>query len=456
MPIGINYKRLAEIHILQEYFLRAKDEEDVFGMDQTDFELLIAEKIKRQKYNIHNELLIQPLAATQELMQQQNIENLTTPLGFFLAAQVSERTGEEGLMQYTPYVPLQGTEDLIFSLKPQRLSNFKSFTQQRIDRRLPAIYYFSNLSENDLSQPADKVAPSLALPVLPEDALPEAEILMGELASRNDKLQEAIANSPIDDTDWQDIDGEGMISERDRRLLPEAFFYRFFAGDMVNQFKHVLTNKAGDIISESYQKQDKSYSQLRLDLRPTNEEGEFLELASGHYFLELTAWEDSTERWTSKREVIINNEWYDARAWGVLHLQPSSGNGEFDLLRADDLLVTEKVNGNTTVSHPVFTLKLRSRLSWWRYQKPSGFSNKEINKTDKFLEVVPSDNSEEVLTLVSKQPHRLSVLWRQISYPRVIGFGFAKVPLPGPENLVPEPEKMYADMYVSEIQPLIK
>ncbi|MFK7924455.1 MAG: hypothetical protein AB8H47_21030, partial [Bacteroidia bacterium] len=426
------------------------------GMDQAAFDALIAEKIKRQKYNIHNELLIEPSLSTKALLAQQNLEILSTPLGFFLAIQVSERAGDAGLMQYSPYLPLQGTEDLIFSMRPQRLSNFKSFTQQRLDRRLPAIYYFSNLSENDLLPPADKTAPSLSLPVMAEDDLPAAGVLMGELALRNGKTQEAIVNKPLNDTDWQDIDGGGLVHERDRRLLPEVFFYRFFASDQVNQIKHVLTNKTGDIISESYTSQAKGFSQVRLDLRPRTEEGEILMLNPGHYVLEITTWQDNTEQWTSKREVIINNDWYDARAWGILHLQPSSGNDSFDLLRPDNLLVTEKVNGKTSTPHPKFELRLRSRLSWWRYQKPSGFTNKEINKTDKFLEVVPSENGEEILTLVSKQPHRLSVLWRQISFPRVIGFGLAKVPLPGPENLVPEPEKMYADMYVSEIKPLIK
>lgn len=456
MPIGINYKRLVEIHILQEYFLRAQDEVDVFGMDQAALEATIAEKIKRQKYNVHNELAIEASPATQSLLERQNIRLLQSPLGFYLAIQVSELAGEEGLMQYNPYLPLQGTEDLIFTLQPQRLNNFKSFTQQRLDRRLPAIYYFSNLPENELSFPADKIAPSLALAILSEDDLPQAEILMGELALRNEKIQEAIVNNPLGDTDWQDIDGESLVNERDRRLLPEVFFYRFFASDQVNQFKHVLTNKVGDIISESYTSQAKTFGRIRVDLRPSAEDGEPLSLNPGQYVLELTAWHDNTEQWTSKRELIINNEWYDAKAWGVLHLQSSSGNDSFDLLRPDNILVTEKVNGKTTVSHPVFELRLRSRLSWWRYQKPSGFTNREINKTDKFLEAVASENSEEILTLVSKQPHRLSVLWRQISFPRMIGFGFAKVPLPGPENLVPEPEKMYADMHVSEIQPLIK
>ncbi|MEL7535184.1 MAG: hypothetical protein AAFN10_28025 [Bacteroidota bacterium] len=456
MPIGINYKRLAEIRILQEYFLRAKDEEDVFGMEQAALEAVIEEKVKRQKYNVHNQLLIEPSLATSELLSRQNIELLSTPLGFFLAVQVSEQAGEEGLMRYSPYIPLQGTEDLIFSMRTQRLSNFKSFTQERLDRRLPAIYYFSNLPEGELSFPADKEAPSLALSVLAEEDLAQAEILMGELALRNEKIQEAILNNPTEDTDWQDIDGEGLVSERDRRLLPEQFFYRFFASDQVNQFKHVLTNKAGETVSESYASQSNTFSRVQIDLRPKTEAGDILALSPGHYMLSFTAWHDNTEQWTSKREVIINNDWYDASLWGVLHLQPSSGNAPFALLRSGDLLVTEKVNGNTTVPHPVFELKLRSRLSWWRYQKASGFSNREINKTDKFLEAIASEDSEEILTLVSKHPHRLSVLWRQISFPRMIGFGFAKVPLPGPENLVPEPEKMYADMYVSEVQPLIK
>ncbi|MFK7920604.1 MAG: hypothetical protein AB8H47_01545, partial [Bacteroidia bacterium] len=168
MPIGINYKRLVEIHILQEYFLRAKDEEDVFGMDQAAFDALIAEKIKRQKYNIHNELLIEPSLSTKALLAQQKLRILSTSLGFFLASQLSERAGDAGLMQYSPYLPLKRTEALIFSMRPQRLSNFKSFTQQRLDRRLPAIYYFSNLSENDLLPPADKNAPSLSLPVMAE------------------------------------------------------------------------------------------------------------------------------------------------------------------------------------------------------------------------------------------------------------------------------------------------
>ncbi|MEM6346560.1 MAG: hypothetical protein AAF927_21915 [Bacteroidota bacterium] len=456
MPIGINYKRLLEVHILQEYFLKAKDEEDVFGMGQDELETLLAEKIKRQKYNVHNEFLIEPNASSKERMQRQNIEMLLTPLGFFLGLRVEDQAGEDGLMRYSPSIPLPVDTDLVFSLSPQRLSNMRSFTQQRLDRRLPAIYYFSNLSENDLLFPAGKLAPALSLTPLAEDALDRTDFLMGELALRNDKLQEAIVNLPTRDTDWQDIDGQGLVNERDRRLLPTVFEYQFFSTDKINQFKHVLKDAAGVTISESYQSQTKAFIRLQIDLRPKNEAGEILSLTPGHYVLELTAWESNTERWQSKREVVVNDDLYDPRAWGVLHFQPSSGNASFDLLRPDDLLVTEKVNGKTTVSHPTFELRLRSRLSWWRYQKPSGFSEKEINKTDKYLEVVSSEGTSDILTLVSKQPHRLSVLWRQISFPRVIGLGFAKVPLPGPENLVPEPEKMYADVYVSEVQPLIK
>lgn len=455
MSIGINYKRLFELDILQEFFLRRKDEEDVFGMDAADFDALVQEAVLKRGYQVSDQLLISPVAETETLLQRLGMRMIPTPLGFYLGIRVNERK-EGNVSRYEPFASVPETTELVFRLSPNQRSNFPNFTQLRLDQRLPAIYFFSNQNETDLAFGAAKTFPSLSLPALEEADLPQVEILMGDLASRNARLEEAKSNLPQTDEDWQEVGGENLIHERDRRLLPSVFRYRFLAGDQITRVEHRLFAPDDSLVSESFQQQDTPYQQVQLDLRPRNDEDEVQALAFGNYVLEIEASDGDTQRWLSRREVVIHDEWYDASAWGVLHMRPSSGNAQFDLLDANGMLITEKTDGNVSTLHPRFALRLRSRLSWWRYRKASGFSQQEIDKTDKFLEPATPGPAGEIASLLSKQPHRLSALWREISFPRMIGFGYAKVPLPGPENLVPEPERMYADIYVSEIQPLIK
>ena len=266
---------------------------------------------------------------------------------------------------------------------------------------------------------------------------------MGELALINGNLNQAIHETADEATGWQaKANDHFWVNEADRVLLPKVFYYDFH-DQVVESAIFNLRSESGALISVI----DTNQSEV---LKTVSDTGELLNvrldfdslstssgiLADGPYLLEAIPDGDDPE----VMPIHLSDELFlNSNFGGIIISSQDHGPGSAILDQGRELV---RINN----SHPVFEIRFKNRLTYWRYRSKADKALEPKNEAINFLEPVGNN-------LTTKLPSSLQRL------PILFENGGGKVFLPNPHSNRVKPEndgKVYSDIFISEVEGLIE
>lgn len=423
MAFKIKYSRLFECRFRHGYYLHPADEGNFYSLDDlTDAELI--QNLLRY-FDLSKVITIQPLLNTRKLMAGHRMKMAQTPHGFFVGLSVEEQAGTPAF--YRPKIAPSEDLRLYFGIRAEA-SAWAYATEERMAPNVPAIYYFSNLTD-DLADAAS----SLSRTPLGKEA---RSYEMGEYIWDGTDLYRAVirddAGANLSDTTyWEQLtDNFFEASDNDRQLLSDRFTYRFTpqASQLVDSATIELVDLSGTVVATDSFNDPNGLSIVSLD---------YSDVASGWYDLEVSG----ADGYTTTKRILINKELYDPQLWGVIAIGHEAGlSFEQRLLEADGTL---RHTATETVA-PVFELRIPNRYSFWRY----------VAHPTQTLAPAPGAEVEvfapEPSKLVTKvrlpmKKYGTKVEYRDLTNPTSPIF----LPNPSVQSVIPLPDgKIYSDVYL--------
>lgn len=333
--MDILYKPLAEILLLHEFYVTDSKSGSVFDLAaQPDRIAWLAGNYDPSQPSINSDLLVAPDSQTSAILRNQHIRLVPTNLGFLVGIRVAATAGG-----YQPFIPPPANLSLVFLLQKSN-PGLEGVTGSRLSRPLPAAYYFSN---QDCPDP--KTSPYLCNAVPAYDATYSYE--MGELSENGGSLQQASATGVA--PPMIPVKNAGFINENDRMLLSPTSWYSFSTTDNVTQASFTLTDSSDQVVRTitvgSSVPGAVPLQKVQLDF-PTANPG------LPPYTLSVTG----NNSYSRQFKVVFHVD--AGSCWGAIELFPTVNTAAFNLLDPGGYLVP-----NT----PIFEIRIKSRLAYWRY-----------------------------------------------------------------------------------------
>lgn len=348
----ILYKALAEILLLHEFYVTDSKLASVFAIaDQSARLTWLTDNYDPIEPSITTDLRVTPDERTAATLRNQHMRLISTNWGFIVGVRVTATAGG-----YQPKIPVPANLSLVFLLQKNNM-NLDGFTDSRLSRPMPALYYASNQDSPD-----PKTFPFLANAYPVYDASYPYE--MGELFTVGGTLQQFTADGSA--TPYTPVADSGFISENDRLLLPLKFPYTFTVTDNVTQATFTLKDSNNNIVTTITKTGTAAMGKVALDFTTAVAGAAPAAIGAGGtpplYTLEIAGNGGYSKTF---RILFYPDEKEIRNAWGVIELVPTTKTAAFDLLTPTGMLVPPAAP--PAPDHPVFELRIKSRLAYWRY-----------------------------------------------------------------------------------------
>lgn len=426
------YKTLFEVKVFHEYYLTNSDGETVFDhvlqKDRIDF---LFGRFTKDETNINSELAYVLSTSGKEMFKNHHLRLLTTYAGFKVVIEVNTQTLPDGTETYQPKIPLSA-DDCISVLLTKKNNMIDGYTNSRLNRQVNSLFYFSN--EEFLGS---KVSPSLSNSIPAFDASFPYE--QGELATHGVNDVRAFYMDSTNTIQWLPMVGSGYANENDRLLVPLGFFYSIDLSDNVTTVDFALKDSSNSVVAEYHFIQNEPIKKVFVavkgnDVTTLPKASPSVELV---YTLEVTG----NNGYHKILKLIFYEEQEVGNVWAMVHIKPKATNSNFDLLDGVGSLITQrKPDGTFNPLHPLFEIRVKSKITFWRYINEEGNNFQQNLHTDQ-LEL----NTGK---LVSKKPRSLS--FSPVFYKKPDNSAYY-LPNPRPHALFRlESDRLYTDVYVSE------
>lgn len=430
--MGIYYKTLFEIKIFHEYYLTDPDGTNVFDKNlQADRLAFLLERFVKGEPGINEELAYTVPRQAEALFRNQKLRLLPTYGGFKVAIEVVPETLGDGTKVYRPKVPL--TDDTAMPvLLMKKNSRIDAYTNGRMSRDASAVFYFSNEVYSGA-----KVHPFLSnnIPLLS----PTYAYEQGELADHGANTIRAFYRDSGGTIRWLSRNGTGYANESDRLLVPPGFYYSFGAAGNVTDAAFTLRDAGGNVLSSYTFSQPAPIARVYIPVR-AEDVLTVPESAPSPQLLNTLEVTGSNGYSRTLRLMFYGGTERIGDSLGLVHIKVRTANNNFDLLDASGLLIMRrKPDGTYNPGNPVFEIRLRSRIAFWRYinERKNDFQNN----------LHPDQLELQGGKLVSKEPRSLSY---GPQYFRKPDNSLYYLPTPTRETLRSEGDRIYSDIYVSE------
>jgi hypothetical protein len=359
--MDILYRPLAEILLLHEFYVTDSKLASVFDVaDQTARMLWLSDNYDQSEPSVMDDLPVIPDARTAAVLRNQHMRLVPTNWGFLVAVRVTKGIRPDTTPGFQPMIPIPANLSLVFLLQNNNY-NLNGFTNGRLARSTQAAYYFSN---QDCPDP--KTSPFLANAVSAYD--PAYSYEMGELSLNGGALQQATA-SGIAPTQAP-LTNSGFISENDRLLLPYRFYYSFAATDSVTQATFTLTDPNGNVVTTVTQGSTAAGAPLLqkafLDFTGATPALDPMVIGEGGVLPLYRLGVAGNGGYAKQVRILFYpGEQVLQSCWGAVELLPTVKTAAFNLIDQYGFLVPPP--GGTAPDHPVFEIRVKSRLAFWRY-----------------------------------------------------------------------------------------
>lgn len=405
--MALIYKTLFEVKLMHEYFLTKQDGSVVFEKStQAERLEFLGGEFGSGKVSVNDLISFEFPEKLKAKYKGLFLKLLTTYSGCKVAVRVRARKLADQSTVYEPFANLPDDLSIFISIIKKN-DGINIYTNDRIRRSCPAIYFFSNL---DVITP--KTFPYLTNNVAAENNTTIYE--QGELAlSSTNTLREFFRQGGTDN--WSNVVGSGFANETDRLLLPEKFEYSFENSTSLTQATFVLKDSNGVEIASFSNQIKAGTGKTLLDFSgkviPVPQDPPFFP-TSFVYTLDVTGNNGSVGR----HSMIFSDELAQTSTWAVLSINITSTNAAFNLFAPDGFLIRRKDAFGVFTSAPVFEIPVKSRFAYWRFINDKG---KELKISPVLIDYV----NKEGKVLVTKEPRPLAKHWfflRRLSPPGTV------------------------------------
>ena len=234
--MSLIYKTLFEVKLTHEYFLTNKDGSVVFSLaNQPDRLQFLLGQFTDDRPSINNDLEFEFPESLLPKYEGLKIKILPCYSGFRVMARVIQKVLADNSVVYEPLIPIPADFYIRVTDINRAVQEYSNF---RISRPLPAIYFFTSLNI-----PATKTFPYLSAPVTNFNAANKYE--QGELASFGPNDLRQFYQDDTGTDQWEPAGGNFFTNENDRLIVPIRFTYSFFCITNLTQASFVLKDKNG-------------------------------------------------------------------------------------------------------------------------------------------------------------------------------------------------------------------
>jgi hypothetical protein len=389
------YKTLFEVKLMHEYYLTKKDGFVVFeNTDQQARLDFLLDEFKDERPSVNENINFEFPENLKQKYESLFLRLLPTYSGCRVVVRVNSRTLSDQSVVYEPVVPLSDTLN-IFILFSRKNFNIDTYTNARVKRSCPSVYFFSNIDV--LSSPT---FPFLTGSVPVQEAAVQYE--QGELSLSGTQIQEYYREAGTDK--WNDVVGTGFANESDRLLLPLKFDYTFNDTTNLTTAVFILKYNNGNTaatITESNAAGIRTKILLNFSgkVKPLPFTDSF-QLSEFIYTLEV----NGNNGYSEKHKIIFNNDLTATNPWAVVNIGATAGNTAFNLFANDGFLIRRKDAMGVWTPAPVFEIPVKSRLAYWRFINNRG---KELTISAALTDYLNKENK----VLVTKKPRSLAKSW---------------------------------------------
>lgn len=440
--MSVIYKILFEVKLLHEFYLTQPGGQSVFDLPaQNDRINFLFNRFKRGDRDISSELLFELPDSVHKTFGDYHLKLLPSYAGCKVAVEVQKQRLPDGTVVYPPKIPLPGALNISF-LIIRKNSAWDAYSNAKLQRVTNALYYFSNENVSGV-----KPYPFLSNNISPFDATITYE--QGEPALFGPNDIRAFYIDKDSNSQWLNITGAGFVNENDRVLLPLRFSYAFNIADNITSAEVVLKDKDGNAVvlsRDEYGTEKKGVAfksavplqKIMLDFSRGDiaTVPAFAADENIFYTLEVT---DNNGNTKTSRFLFFSDAHSLRESCGLINIMPKVTNLAFNLLDDNGFLLTRIMPDSSIVAPPVFEIRMKSRLSFWRYINDE--KKKLKNEHTDFL--FPQNDN-----LVSLLPRPLSFTPFLLKKPDNTPY-YLPNPLPF-EMIKTENGKQYTDIFVPE------
>jgi len=382
------YKTLFEVKFLHEFFLVNESGNSVFDVaNATDRETFLTSMFTSDHENIGRDISFDFPDEFKQTYRGYYLKLFTTYTGFKVAIQVNKVVMPDNSIQYQPFVSLP--DDLnIFIIATKNNSLIDVYSNARISRSVPALYFFSNDNISDA-----KVFPFITSNISTEKTGYAYE--QGELAidSSNNLQEYYYDQAGALQTNAITNQVKSFVNENDRMLLPLIFDYTF-ADTTIKNATFNLKDTSGNSITSISINQSTPIVKTTLDFTDKKDQLKMPAVFS----LQVSG----DNNFSETKNIVFSNSFYDTSSWAIINIKTKVTNADFNLLTDEGYLKWESTLPTGVTEFPaVFLIPVKSRFSHFRY----------VNDTDEELQLITDLDEylfKEEKILITQLPVSLS------------------------------------------------
>ncbi|WP_214227669.1 hypothetical protein [Pedobacter sp. B4-66] len=428
------YKILFEVKLLHEFYLTDKAGKNIFEFGTQGSRLsFLKERFENNDENIDAVITFEIPRHAKVLFNNYHLKLLPSYAGFKVAVKVIPKKLPGGITAYEPVNTLP--DDLCIPVLAVKKSNhLDNFTNSKMERALPATYYFSN--DNVIS--GNRFFPFLSADIPAFDATASYE--QGELLKFGANDYRGFYKDEADTVQWISLSGKAFANENDRILLPLNFYYAFPKSSSITSAVFTIKDNDGNVADKFQFKNNQAYRKILLAI---DEKKVFhLPVATANDKLIYTLQVTGNGGYNRTHKIIFYQDEKEIRdSLGLIVMKVKTPVAAYNLLDNGGRLITRKqIDGTISPAPPVFELNFKSKLSFWRYIN----NRRKDLKTGMHPDFLLSKNG----SLISKMPRALTHAATLFRRPDNTLY---YLPNPDPyQTVVLENNKMYTDIMVQE------
>jgi len=374
--MNIIYKPLVEILLLHEFYLTESEGNTIFDKtlqaDKIDY---LINNYNESDIHITDDLSFNPTDLSKSLLRNQHLHISPTYSGFRVSIDVFEQKLQDGTTVYQPKINLP--DDLNINILLTKNDNYLDrFSNSRLQRNIPAVYYFSN---EDVQ--GAKTVPSLSNAIAAYDASYAYE--MGELAFKDNQVKQFTSDGSANP--WIAVTDNGYVNENDRMLVPFQFNFSFDVSDNINQADFTLKDNTGATIKTI----SASSSTAALQVVALDFSGlpQLLSIADVSSPAVYTLTVSGSNGYSKQFNILFADAATNLlQSWALVNIKPRVQTAGFNLIADDGYLVTRVSAAGVRTEAPVFEIRIKSRLAYWCYRSNnSSYNLKTSTTTQDFL-----------------------------------------------------------------------
>ena len=437
---NIIYKTLFSVQLLHEYYVINNDGSSLFdgNINTADFLLDIFNK---DVTSISNSFLYEVPDAFKSIFKNYYLHIVPNYTGFSVMSRVLQEKLPDGTITYKPFIKLPDNLNIPVQLS-LRNNLINAVTDMRINRAIPAAYYFTN--EDILTA---RTFPALSAAIPPFD--PAYTYEQGELYI-NDQTKVCLFYMAGNAPSFLPVKGNSYANTRDELVVPLQFTYRFNEEDTVSSSHFQLNDHTGKPIRNYVFASSNPVKNVTINFRfnqVTNPDvplDPVLTLPGASvteeniYTLIVTV--NDIKVYTHQL-IFFEAAGAAAPCWAIVSIRPKVANTAYDIYDANGFIKFRKHADGSEESAPVFEIRIKSRSTFWRYINDKNGKLK-IDNNDPFLERAGNN----LVTKIPKPASYLTTAFKNIN-DQTLHY------LPNPESnerIMIDGGKVYTDVRVPE------